>query len=182
MTDGSSFDALMDALSANSKTYSKAKAIETGGAGGKSLSSSGGPDGDGLDSDAPMLVAVHPDEAVKRLKLFIEHETPNPGGGKGSQKQMAGSSRVAGVSRRVQEREKEYWSRMANVVSEKGVRVMGALDKALDKYHNLLLDRVNHLSEVDSLRTQNQELRSLLNQYLSSSINEDLHVPPTVLI
>ena len=32
------------------------------------------------------------------------------------------------------------------------------------------------------LQQQNGELKALLNQYLSSRINEDLHVPPTQVI
>mmetsp|Transcript_35004 Transcript_35004/g.99216 ORF Transcript_35004/g.99216 Transcript_35004/m.99216 type:complete len:688 (-) Transcript_35004:130-2193(-) len=182
VTDGASFDALMDALSATSKTYSKSKGVEGQKLGDDDpLGSSKATAAEALD-DAPLLVAVHPDEAVKRLKLFIEHETPNHGGGKGAQKQMAGASRVAGVSRRVQEREKEYWVRMSNVVSEKMVRIWNALDKNLQGYHKLLEGREDGLQVVESLRTQNQELRTLLNQYLSSSINEELQVPPTVLI
>ena len=181
VTDGASFDALMDALSATSKTYSKSKGVEGQKLGDDDPLGGTAIAAEALD-DAPLHVAVHPDEAVKRLKLFIEHETPNHGGGKGAQKQMAGASRVAGVSRRVQEREKEYWVRMSNVISEKMVRVWKALETNLQTYHTLLGQRVDGLQAVDSLRTQNQELRTLLNQYLSSSINEELQVPPTVLI
>mmetsp|Transcript_18056 Transcript_18056/g.45712 ORF Transcript_18056/g.45712 Transcript_18056/m.45712 type:complete len:694 (-) Transcript_18056:255-2336(-) len=181
VTDGASFDALMDALSANSKTYSKSKGLgdssKSGAVPAEEKAAAAGEDG-----EEGVLVAVHPDEAVRRLKLFIENETPNPGGGKGSQKQMAGASRVAGVSRRVQEREKEYWARMAGVVGDKMMRVWKNLEGNLEKYHGLLEARMNDLEATDTLRVQNMELRTLLNQYLSSSINEELQVPPTVLI
>ena len=36
--------------------------------------------------------------------------------------------------------------------------------------------------QVAELQQQNGELKALLNQYLSSKINEDLHVPPTQVI
>jgi Sperm tail C-terminal domain len=38
------------------------------------------------------------------------------------------------------------------------------------------------LREVEELSQQNVELRALLNQYLSSQINQELQVPPTQLI
>jgi len=37
-------------------------------------------------------------------------------------------------------------------------------------------------TQVAELQQQNGELKALLNQYLSSKINEDLHVPPTQVI
>jgi len=50
------------------------------------------------------------------------------------------------------------------------------------KYHQLLSNRGSLIGEVGDLQTQNSELKALLNQYLSSKINEDLHVPPTQVI
>jgi hypothetical protein len=34
-----------------------------------------------------------------------------------------------------------YWERMTNVLSEKGLSVWRALDKALTKYYSLLVER-----------------------------------------
>ena len=52
----------------------------------------------------------------------------------------------------------------------------------LHKYHALLKSRASLITEVGDLQRQNGELKALLNQYLSSKINEDLHVPPTQTI
>ena len=38
------------------------------------------------------------------------------------------------------------------------------------------------MAQQADLQRQNEELKGLLNQYLSSRINEDLHVPPTQVI
>ena len=54
--------------------------------------------------------------------------------------------------------------------------------KALHKYRGLLNNRSSLITEVSDLQKQNDELKALLNQYLSSRINEDLHVPPTQVI
>lgn len=95
---------------------------------------------------------------------------------------LSGPSRATGIARRAAEVEQEFWSRMQHIISDKGTRVWGVLEKQLEKYHRLLNERSSSLNEVESLQHQNNELRALLNQYLSSRINSELVVPPTVLI
>ena len=56
------------------------------------------------------------------------------------------------------------------------------LHYALDKYHTLLQKRANSISETDALRQQNMELRMLLQQYISSKVNQELVIPPTRLM
>ncbi|GAX84384.1 hypothetical protein CEUSTIGMA_g11806.t1 [Chlamydomonas eustigma] len=167
VSDGSSFNALMDALTASSTVEMRAKGMSV-----PPRRISGNAD------VGRATVLVHPDDLVKRLKAFIEVESTAPArGGIGS-----GAARVAGVSRRAAEVEQEYWMRMSNVINEKGTRVWGILEKQLEKYKGLLQERSASLSEVESLQHQNTELRALLNQYLSSRINSELVIPPTVLI
>ncbi len=125
-------------------------------------------------------VLVHPDDAVRRLKAFVEVYGTGPsrtGGGA-----ISGPLRVQGLLRRAAEREQEFWARMTHVISDKGVRVWSALEKQLDKYLALLQERAGSLRDVESLQHQNNELRALLNQYLSSRINEELQIPPTQVI
>ena len=42
----------------------------------------------------------------------------------------------------------------------------------------MLMKRRDSLRDAESLREQNDELRGLLKQYLSSSVNNELVVPP----
>jgi dynein regulatory complex protein 1 len=84
--------------------------------------------------------------------------------------------------RRAAEVEQELWTRMAHVISDKGMRAWRALEKQMEKYLGLLQTRANNLADVESLSLQNTELRTLLNQYLGSRINEELEVPPTHVI
>lgn len=86
------------------------------------------------------------------------------------------------MMRRAAELEQEFWTRMTHVISDKGTRVWKALEKQLEKYMALLQERSTSLGEVESLQHQNGELRALLNQYLSSRINEELQIPPTQII
>lgn len=84
--------------------------------------------------------------------------------------------------RRAAELEQEFWLRMTHVISDKGTRVWRALEKQLEKYLALLQARASSLNDVSSLQHQNAELRTLLNQYLASRINEELILPPTQII
>lgn len=75
-----------------------------------------------------------------------------------------------------------YWDAMANVLPESNTRMTSALYDALEKYHLTLTARKSLLSECDSLRQQNSELRFLLQQYVQSKINDELLIPPTQLM
>jgi dynein regulatry complex protein 1 len=70
--------------------------------------------------------------------------------------------------------EKQFWERMTTVLSEKGYAVWRALDKALTKYYALLAERQNLIEETGLLNQQNEELKTLLNQYLQAGVNHDL--------
>jgi dynein regulatory complex protein 1 len=62
--------------------------------------------------------------------------------------------------------EKQFWERMTNVLSDKGYALWRALDKALTKYYALIVERQNLIEETGLLYQQNEELKTLLNQYL----------------
>ncbi|MEW5307357.1 MAG: hypothetical protein WDW36_009761 [Sanguina aurantia] len=169
VTDGHAFDALLDALSADSHIEMRPK-----GPGSRAV---GGDKGEARLAAGP-AVLVHPDEAVRRLAAFVEAEGSAP-----SRAGMAGGqSHVAGMARRAAEREREFWARMSGVISDKGTRVWGALERQLEAHLALLQGRSSSLREVESLQAQNHELRTLLNQYLSSRINDELQIPPTQVI
>ncbi|GLC76023.1 DNA replication checkpoint protein Drc1 [Pleodorina starrii] len=172
ISDGASFDSLMDALSADSTVEMRAKGM---GVPAARIT-------DGEKGERGPAVLVHPDDAVRRLKAFVEvygTGPSRPGGGGGA---ISGPLRVQGLLRRAAEREQEFWARMTHVISDKGVRVWRALEKQLEKYLGLLQERSGSLRDVESLQHQNNELRALLNQYLSSRINEELQIPPTQVI
>ena len=120
---------------------------------------------------------VGPDEAVQRLKAFVQSGTA------ASASAAAGGSKAARVTAfRRKEREKQHWERMSNVIDAKMFRVWGALEKKLDTFHGMLGAREKSLRETHALGRQNKELRTLLNQYLSANINKQLQVPPTQII
>ena len=124
---------------------------------------------------------VHANDAVARLRAFVEQEQRalNAQGGKALR--LATASQRLELRRRA-ERDKEFWARMASVLSAKGHRVWRHLEKELLQYNKLVETRHGQLHEVLALQRQNDELRTLLNQYLSSKINEELVIPPTQVI
>lgn len=127
------------------------------------------------------LVLVHPNDVVVRLKAFVEQEQRALSSQGGKALRLASATQRLELRRRA-EKDKEYWERMSNVISEGVYRIWKALEKKLNSYNGLLTDRANALAEVSQLQQQNDELRSLLNQYLSSRINEELVIPPTQVI
>ena len=52
----------------------------------------------------------------------------------------------------------------------------------MERYLEMLMKRRDSLRDAESLREQNDELRGLLNQYLSSSVNDELVVPPAAYL
>ena len=129
-------------------------------------------------ADADNHELIHPNDAIKAIKAFVEeHQAERQRGGD----TIKTAKREAGQEGTRRE-EREFWERMASIIGDKTFRVWNALEKALQKYNALTNARSNTINEVAELQQQNGELKALLNQYLSSRINEDLHVPPTQVI
>lgn len=135
VTDGPGFEALMDAL--------------TEGGGG----SSGGCE----EGESGELALVHPDEALRRLREFLEAEavaavpmvgagsggtavpsrggSPVAGDGMGGGGGGGGAAAVggSGVAKRAAAREALYWARLGGVVSEAQWRMWCGLEKQLTR-------------------------------------------------
>jgi dynein regulatory complex protein 1 len=67
---------------------------------------------------------------------------------------------------RAKKEERIFWEKMTSVLDDKKLSTWKALDKALTKYYALLVDRQNLIEETGLLNQQNEELKTLLNQYL----------------
>lgn len=98
------------------------------------------------------------------------------GGSKGTGAASTSAPSAAALKARAQ---REYWSSVVKVIPPKTIRVMEALEKGLTMYHHALLRRKEYIDDVNALKRQNAELKTLLKQYLGAPINEDLIVPPT---
>jgi dynein regulatory complex protein 1 len=75
---------------------------------------------------------------------------------------------------RIKREERIFWEKMTTVLDDKKLSTWKALDKALSKYYQLLVDRQNLIEETGLLNQQNEELKTLLNQYLQAGVNQEL--------
>lgn len=71
---------------------------------------------------------------------------------------------------------------MTGVLSPTKLSLWRALDITLGKYYETLVKRQNLIEETGLLNQQNEELKTLLNQYLQAGVNQELQVPPTQVI
>jgi dynein regulatory complex protein 1 len=142
----------------------------------------------GQDEDDETLM-VDADEVLNLLKKYQEEkenlaaQVVAPGKEKKKSKGKAmGSESEAERKLRRRKEEKKFWEKMGHVIPEMNSHVWKALDKFLAKYYDLLQKRSSAIDSAVSLQKQNEELKALLDQYLSSKVNDELQVPPTHVI
>jgi len=81
-----------------------------------------------------------------------------------------------------QKAENYIWQKMTTILDGRKLSVWKALDQSFSKYYGLLVERKNLIEDTALLNTQNEELKTLLNQYLHAGVNHELKVPPTQVI
>jgi dynein regulatry complex protein 1 len=74
------------------------------------------------------------------------------------------------------------WERFAGVISPSTLSAWDALEREMTKYNKLLVEREGLIQNNTSLRHQNDELKILLNKYLTAKVNQELHVPPVAFV
>ncbi|KAJ3327198.1 hypothetical protein HDU76_012239 [Blyttiomyces sp. JEL0837] len=145
---------------------------------------------------------IHPDEVVRAIRRFLEdnkvEKTVAPGAhdpfssifdpsgasGKDSGKEKPDSEKdqVETEVKSKSERQREYWERMGNVIDDKSYRIWTAVYVAMEKYNALLTERFQLTQDISSIYHQNEELKTLLRQYMSAKVNDELQVPPTQIM
>ena len=111
------------------------------------------------------------DDVTEALEEFIRvreemNDNADPLGGNPALKKKSNFQTEEQAAERQKRDERIYWERMTKVLSDKGLSIWKALDKALTKYYAFLVDRQNLIEETGLLNQQNEELKTLLNQYL----------------
>ncbi|KAK7467804.1 hypothetical protein BaRGS_00036948 [Batillaria attramentaria] len=133
-----------------------------------------GKEGESVTSEGDTMDLVHPNEVLKALRAFVEDHR-KPVKEKGNKSQF----RITALEDRDSSEDSEYWIKYSSMLTEKKERVWDALLDGLEKYSEVLNSRSHLLTETESLRTQNAELRLLLHQYVNSKVNAELEIPPT---
>ncbi|KAJ3042074.1 hypothetical protein HDV00_008155 [Rhizophlyctis rosea] len=160
------------------------------------------------DSDEEGVKLIHPNEVMRSIRRFMEvHRREKIAGGAGSSgnfgdvvgregEDVEGGGEFEETATPLPAEDvasedtneaksvalRQYWESMANVIDEKQYRVWTAVHTSMEKYNSLLSERHSLASEVDSIARQNEELKSLLRQYMSARVNEELQVPPTQIL
>ena len=83
---------------------------------------------------------------------------------------------------REKKKQKMFWERLTTILTPQKLSVWKALDNTLSSYYKTLVKRQNLIEETGLLNQQNEELKTLLNQYLQAGVNQELQVPPTQVI
>ena len=162
VTDASSFDGLANAL-----TVDGVDPVMHAGGGG--------------DVAEIMLPSVDLVSAATKFAAAENLAKSGDSGGDGERLQPFGDD--APATRKTKEQlDTEFWERMSNAVGEKNFRVWRQLERSMERYREMLMKRRDSLRDAESLREQNDELRGLLDQYLSSSVNDELVVPPAAYL
>ncbi|XP_075606405.1 dynein regulatory complex protein 1 isoform X2 [Balearica regulorum gibbericeps] len=115
-------------------------------------------------------VCIHADDVLKILKAFVQdfdklREKDGP------------AKEVLQV--RDSSKDGEYWEALARVIPEPTLKLWDALTVALEEYYEVLKRRASLLAEAAVLQQQNSELYLLLEEYVSSGVNNKLLFPPT---
>ena len=138
---------------------------------------------------------IHPNEVIKAIRRFFESQR-NGSNTIDSQKgdhddtlesdenneNSKNETRSAKVGKSREELQREYWTRMSDIIDEKSFRVWNAVYVAMEKYNKILNERWDLTQEISAVQTQNEELKNLLKHYMSAKINQELQVPPTQIM
>lgn len=154
-----------------------------------------------VESEDGATALINPQEAVRALHRFLEDRRKeqatklelsgvagggsDSGAGGGADGSTIGGGGAASETKLRNEKrraERDFWTRMANVVPSGHLRIWEALEQGLEKYLAQLQQRSALIEQTDAIRKQNDELRGLLNQYLGSKINEELFSPPQLQV
>jgi dynein regulatory complex protein 1 len=132
---------------------------------------------------------INPQEVVRALQRFLQDRKAKKEASalkldlahvETQQQQERESKKEAETVRRSHER--AFWKRMSDVVPDSHLRLWTGVERAMGKYLRQLQKRQKLIDETDGIRKQNDELRTLLNQYLGSRLNEELFSPPQLQV
>ncbi|NXO49916.1 DRC1 protein, partial [Aramus guarauna] len=123
-----------------------------------------------MSLDSLPSVCIHADDVLKILKAFVRdfdklREKDGP------------AKEVLQV--RDSSKDEEYWEALTHVIPEPTLKLWDALTVALEEYYEVLKRRASLLAEAAILQQQNSELYLLLEEYVSSGVNNKLLSPPT---
>ncbi|KAJ3020875.1 UNVERIFIED_CONTAM: hypothetical protein HDU68_009921 [Siphonaria sp. JEL0065] len=143
---------------------------------------------------------IHPNDVIRAIRRFVEDHradrsngvrnhhhlksrdededddeemSGNEGGGNHDVGSQSDPENVNGpkAPKSKNDQQRQYWERMANAVYV-----------AMKKYNALLTERYQLTQDIDAVRSQSEELKGLLRQYMAAKVNDELQIPPTQIM
>jgi len=142
-------------------------------------------EGEGDAAARALATRIKAEDVVGAAQAFVEERRRNAALKPPAADTVIGAEPVGLAAEREKERhakQREYWTKMANVVSDDTFEVWQELEKQLEKYNTVLKQRSQEIARVTSLQEQNAQLKALINQYLNAKVNDELIVPPAATI
>lgn len=125
----------------------------------------------------PELISA--DTACLAIKQFLKEQTAHSG-------QQATAFPIQSPDEdgdeKAHQQATNIWELCTTIIAPKTFRVWKALETFMIKYNAILKERSQSIEDSAKFRSQNEELKLLLNQYLGSKVNQELYVPPTATI
>ncbi|XP_069881275.1 dynein regulatory complex protein 1 [Dipodomys merriami] len=146
---------------------------EPSGQGPSAWEASAAAEGEDQDKERQTSISselIHPNDVLKILEAFVM--------GLNKPRDLATTSRKR-KGARDDSKDSQYWEALTTVIPPVKQNLWDALYEALEKYHLVLTERTRLLRENNNLEKQNADLQAMLQQYLNSKINSELHIPPT---
>lgn len=110
---------------------------------------------------------ISADEATAALRRFVEESRKSKG--------LDGLEAVEEAGTR----NASFWSDILTALPDSHLSTWRLLLDALQKYEKTLLERGRLIADTKGLQQQNEELRTLLRQYMGAKVNDELQIPPT---
>ncbi len=121
---------------------------------------------------------ISPENVILVLTKFVEDQQKASFSSNAKKKNKMASMEERRRERKRRE-EREYWQRLENIVPDHSIRTWNMLEDGMTKYNSLLVERSKLVDEVSVIKTQNEELKSLLDHYMNQKINDELFISPT---
>ena len=133
-----------------------------------------------MSTEPSSAIVIHPNDVPRALKGFTESRQAQPSSSTDSSRLKLLGLHGTGVTTEILE--SSFWTSIASSLPKSHEKLWTALEDGLDKYNTVLTSRSKLINETESLRQQNGELRLLLHQYMQSRVNQELEVPPTLMM
>eukprot|EP00796_Vickermania_ingenoplastis_P006638 gene6638-4757_t len=138
-----------------------------------------------VESEEETLALINPQEAIRALNAFLEERTARNAKEKEREAKSETKTKESAkekAMKRFKQAEKNYWKQLTQCVPKEHLHVWEALETGLERYLAQLQQRKALVNTTDSIRAQNDELKSLLRQYMHSGINYQLFAPPDLAL